>query len=75
MTNQAAEKDPHHHSTNIRQMLSAAADHIKKDIGVVTDPQARALFETTREVLGGLVRAFEHYESREPAWRMSPPET
>jgi hypothetical protein len=39
-------------------------------VGKVDDPKAQALFETTAEVLGGLVVAFEHFERRsEAAWR------
>jgi hypothetical protein len=36
----------------------------------VEDPRALALFETTAEVLGGLITAYEHYEhGAEEAWR------
>ena len=51
-------------------MLSEAARHAREDVGKVTDPRARALFETTAEVLDGLIRAYEHAEQRtEPAWK------
>jgi len=36
----------------------------------VEDPHARALFETTAEVLTGLVKEYEHFDQRsEQAWR------
>jgi hypothetical protein len=36
----------------------------------VTDPKALALFETTAEVLQGLITAYEHFEQKsEPVWR------
>jgi hypothetical protein len=31
--------------------------------------QTKALFETTRETLNGLIKAFDDYENRAPAWR------
>lgn len=34
------------------------------------DPKAQALFETSAEVLHGLIKAFEHYDQKsEKAWR------
>ena len=62
--------DPMVHARNIRQLLSQTVEHARGDVQRVADPQARALFETTAEVLGGLERAYEHYEQgSEEAWR------
>ena len=45
-------------------------DHAREDIAKVNDPRAEALFETTAEVLSGLLTAYDHFEERsEPAWR------
>jgi hypothetical protein len=44
-------------------------DHARSDTQQVNDPKARALFETTAEVLGGLITAYEHYQQNAPAWR------
>jgi hypothetical protein len=64
--------DPKVHVQNIRTMLTEAADHARRDVGVVHEPQARALFETTAEVLGGLIRAYDHYAAgEEEAWKAS----
>jgi len=42
----------------------------REDVSKVEDPHARALFETTAEVLTGLVKAYEHFDQRsEQAWR------
>jgi hypothetical protein len=39
-------------------------------VGRIEEPRAGSLFETIAEVLGGLIKAFEHYESKaEEAWR------
>lgn len=67
---QYAENDPRHHTIKIKDMLSDVRDHLREDIGKVEDPRAQALFETTAEVLGGLITAYEHYErGSEEAWQ------
>ena len=59
---------PGYHANNIRRMLNEAAEHASRDAGIVDEPQARALFETTAEVLRGLATAYDHYEQgTEPA--------
>ncbi len=68
MANQ--ESDPRHHTQKMRRLLSETVSHLREDIGKVDDPQFKAMFETSAEVLSGLIKAFEHYEQRrEPAWR------
>jgi len=57
------ESDPRHHTANIKQMLNEAANHCREDVGKITEPKAQALFETTAEVLKGLVTAYDHYEA------------
>lgn len=67
---QYPESDPRRHTIRIRQMLADVIDHVREDVGKIDDPRGQALFETTAEVLGGLITAYEHYESRsEEAWR------
>jgi hypothetical protein len=62
--------DPRHHTANIKRMLNEVISHVREDVDRVTDPKAQALFETTAEVLRGLITAYEHYEGRaENAWR------
>jgi len=51
------------------RMLRDVQDHARSDTQQVNDPKARALFETTAEVLGGLITAYEHYQQNAPAWR------
>jgi hypothetical protein len=51
-------------------MLNDTADHARQDVSKVQDPNAQALFETTAEVLKGLVVAFDDFEQkREEAWK------
>ena len=67
---QFAEDDPRHHTMKLKGMLHEVVQHARKDVDKVDDPRAKALFETTAEVLTGLVNAYEHFERRsEPAWR------
>jgi hypothetical protein len=67
---QFAENDRRHHTANIKRMLAEAMQHTREDVGKVQEPKAQALFETTAEVLNGLITAYTHYEQEsEPAWR------
>jgi hypothetical protein len=49
----------------------AERDHAAyEDVGKVSDPKAQALFETSAEVLHGLITAYDHFEQKsEAAWR------
>lgn len=64
------EDDPRCHTMRIRAMLNDTIEHLREDVGKVEEPRAQVLFETTAEVLGGLVTAYDHYErGAEEAWR------
>lgn len=67
---QYPESDPRHHTIKLKDMLRDAAQHAREDVSKVDDPKAQALFETTTEVLNGLVIAYEHFEQgSERAWK------
>jgi hypothetical protein len=67
---QYAESDPRHHTIKLKDMLTDAMNHAREDVTKIDDPRAQALFETSAEVLGGLVKAMSDFEARnEPAWR------
>jgi len=51
------------HSANVRASMIELIQHLRRDIDKVNEPKAQALFETSAEVLQGLVTAFEHYEA------------
>jgi fido (protein-threonine AMPylation protein) len=62
--------DPREHTRKIKSMLRETMEHVRQDVPRVSDPKAQALFETSAEVLGGLITAYEHFEQRsEAAWR------
>ncbi len=69
-TNAKTENDSRHHATKIKGMLDDVIRHAREDVDKVSDPKAQALFETTAEVLTGLVTAYDHFEKRsESGWR------
>jgi hypothetical protein len=69
-TSNYPENDPRHHTANIKRMLEDTARHVREDVKKVDDPKARALFETSAEVLDGLRKAYDDFEKKnEPAWR------
>jgi hypothetical protein len=65
-----ADRDPRHHTRNMKKRLQETIDHLRSDIEKVDEPQLKAMFETSAEVLGGLQKAFSDYEQKnEGAWR------
>ena len=51
-------------------MMEDLINHLREAIDKVDDPQAKAPFEVSSEVLQGLQRAFENFETKsEKAWR------
>ena len=66
---QFPEDDPRHHTAKIKDMLGEAMRHAREDVRKVSDPKAQALFETSAEVLGGSIKAYDDFEQRsEPAF-------
>ena len=62
--------DPKTHTQHIRKLLMEASQHARNDIAEIDEPRARALFETSAEVLDGLAKAYADYDAgSEPAWR------
>ena len=61
---------PIHHTQKIKARMRQLIEHLREDVGKVTEPKAQALFETSAEVLVGLLKAFDDYEKKsEAAWR------
>ncbi|WP_026621322.1 hypothetical protein M728_001894 [Ensifer sp. WSM1721] len=66
--------DPIHHTQKMKGELNTLIEHLREDVTKVDDPQFKALFETSAEVLDGLVKAFTHYEQKsEAAWSRGSP--
>jgi len=65
-----ADQDPRHHTQKMQKALQEIKDHLREDIEKVDEPQLKAMFETSAEVLGGLIKAFHDYEQKnEKVWR------
>src|SRR4051812_2845669 len=65
-----ADHDPRHHTQKMQKRLQDIKDHLRADIDKVDEPQLKAMFETSAEVLAGLIKAFHDYEQKnESAWR------
>ncbi len=65
-----ANGNPRHHVEKMKGQLQETIDHLREDVTKVDDPQFKALFETSAEVLTGLIKAFNDYERKnEAAWR------
>ena len=65
--------NPIHHTQKIKARMGQLIEHLREDVGRVAEPKAQALFETSAEVLTGLVKAFNDYEKKsEAAWRTEP---
>jgi uncharacterized membrane-anchored protein YhcB (DUF1043 family) len=63
-------RDPRHHTQKMQKRLQEVSDHLREDIEKVDEPRLKAMFETSAEVLGGLIKAFRDYEQKnEKAWR------
>jgi hypothetical protein len=61
------ERDPHHCAMKMKGMLQTVVEHAREDLAKLEDPHREALFETTADVLTGLITAYEHFErSAEP---------
>jgi hypothetical protein len=66
----SSERDPRYHTQKMQARLKETIEHLRKDIEKVDEPQLKAMFETSAEVLGGLAKAFQDYECRnESAWQ------
>jgi hypothetical protein len=73
---QASNGDPRYHTQKMAKRLEETIAHLREDIRKVDEPQFKAMFETSAEVLGGLVKAFRDYEKKnESAWTRTQKET
>jgi hypothetical protein len=69
----SSKDNPIHHTQKIKARMRQLIEHLRKDVGKVTEPKAQALFETSAEVLTGLLKAFDDYEKKnEAAWQAEP---
>jgi hypothetical protein len=61
--------DAREHTRVMEKRFKETISDLRDDIKVISDPRAKALFETAAEVIGGLEKAFHDYDKRdELAW-------
>lgn len=66
--------NPLEHTANIKEEFKKLSEHLREDVDKVDDPQAKALFEVSAEVINGLEKAFVDFERKnESAWVNSNP--
>jgi hypothetical protein len=67
---QSEDFNPRHHVQNMRQRLEELTTHLRSDISKVSEPQLKAMFQTSAEVLLALAKTFRDYERKnEAAWK------
>jgi uncharacterized membrane-anchored protein YhcB (DUF1043 family) len=65
-----AETIARNHTQKMQKRLNDTITDLRQDLEQVEEPKLKAMFETSAEVLGGLVKAFKDYEQKnETAWR------
>jgi rubrerythrin len=65
-----SESDLRTKTMHATKMMQSTIVLLREGLAEVTDPKAQALFETSAEVLEGLIKAFNHYEKKtEKAWQ------
>jgi hypothetical protein len=58
------------HTAKLREETEQLIAHLRRDVTMVDDPAAKAMFETSAEVLTGLIKTWQDYDSaREAAFR------
>jgi hypothetical protein len=59
----ASDKNSLHHTQNMKKRLTETQTHLREDNDKVDEPQLKAMFETSAEVLG------DYEKKNEAAWR------
>jgi len=55
------------HTGRLREETETLIEHLRRDVTLVDDPAAKAMFETSAEVLGGLVKTWRDYDTAQEA--------
>jgi hypothetical protein len=68
--NPPLENNPIRHTQQIKAQMCQIINHLREDVGTVTEAKAQSLFDTSAAVLAGLVEAYDDYEKKgHKAWR------
>ena len=70
MTAHETSHDAKVHTARLREETEQLIAHLRRDVTMVDDPAAKAMFETSAEVLAGLIKTWHDYEAgKETAFR------
>ena len=65
-----APKEPQHYTQKMKAVLGGLSVQLRRDVERVDEVRLKAMFETSAEVIDGLIKAFDDYEKKnEAAWR------
>ena len=68
----AVPEDAPHLTAKMRHAFAGLQQQLREDVNKVDEPQLKALFEESAEILGALAKTFEDYQRKtEPAWETS----
>jgi hypothetical protein len=68
----AVPQDAPHLTEKMRHAFEGLQHQLREDVDKVDEPQLKALFEESAEILGALAKTFEDYQRKsEPAWQTS----
>ena len=71
--NSPLENNPVRHTHIMKAQMRQMIKYLREDVGKITEAKAQAIFETSAEVLTGLVKTFDDYERKsEAAWQTEP---
>jgi uncharacterized membrane-anchored protein YhcB (DUF1043 family) len=66
----AVPSDSHRLTEKMRHAFAGLQHQLREDVDRVDEPQLKALFEESAEIMGALAQTFEDYQRKsEPAWR------
>ena len=60
-------RDAKVHTAKLRSEMQDLIEHLRRDIGLVEEPRAKAMFETSAEILQGLVKTYQDYDQGQEA--------
>jgi hypothetical protein len=64
------DRDPLHHTKKMQKAFQELKDHLLEDVDKVDEPEFKALFKQSAEVIAHLLKAFKNYEEKnETVWR------
>jgi hypothetical protein len=68
----AVHNDANRLTEKMRHAFAGLQHQLREDVDKVDEPQLKALFEESAEVMGELAKTFEDYQRKaEPAWRQA----